>query len=188
MRGGPAAALAALILAIVCAAPALAQRVADTITATASVKTESARASADFLVTVARCSSDGDRDKVLAALRDGGSAGAQKVLSAMDDAGFIQVGGRRTAIKLAVRRPTPGGDLVTVVTSQPILFLGAGVPGAPPRAGFELAVAILEVTPDQRGVGEFAPAAKVGMGATGALLIEDYAGPVLWLNGIARAR
>jgi hypothetical protein len=165
-----------------------AQRAPDTFTATASVKGSSARASADVRVTVSRFATDAERDTVLKAVRDGGTAGAQRALAALPDAGFLQVGEQRTAIKFAARRDTGAGDLITVVTKEPILFLGAGLPDAKPTAGFDVAIAILEVMDSGKGVGEFAPAAKVAIGANGGLVIEDYGGPVIWLNGIARAK
>jgi carbon monoxide dehydrogenase subunit G len=164
------------------------QRAPETFTATASVKGSSARASADVRVTVTRFATDAERESVWKAVTDGGTAGAQRALAALPDAGFIQVGEQRTAIKFASRRDTGAGDLITVVTKEPILFLGAGLPDAKPTAGFDVAIAMLEVKDSGGGVGELAPAAKIAIGANGGLVIDDYGGPVIWLNGIARVK
>jgi hypothetical protein len=104
----------------------------------------------------------------------------------MADAGFLQVGEHRTPIKFAAQRPTASGRLVTVVTAKPILFLGEGLPASRPRDGFEVAVAMLY--PGDHAFGELAPAAKVGVDGSGALLIEDYGTTVVWLEGLTTTR
>ena len=165
----------------------LAQTAPETFNATASVKRGGASASAPLAVTVTRYASAAERDAVMAAVREGGTAAARKVLAAMSDAGVIRLGERSTPIKFAAQRPIGSGRLVTVVTAEPILFLGAALPEAKARAGYEVAVAMLQVG-DHDGTGELVPAAKVGMDENGALLIDDYGATVVWLNGLARAR
>jgi hypothetical protein len=166
----------------------LAQLPAETFTATASLKTGSVQASADVSVTVNRYASDEERALVVKAARAGGSSAVRKILATWKDAGFIEVGQRRVSIKYAGRRPTPSGQLVTVVTAEPIVHLGAGIPAAKPTTGFDVAVAILDVQDGGGGAGELAPAAKVGVDEGGALLIQDYGATVMFLNAIARVR
>jgi hypothetical protein len=159
----------------------------ETFTATASLKQGTTRASADVTVTVQRYASDQERTAVTTALRKGGTAGAQSALSTMKDAGFIQVGDRKTPIKYAGRRSTGSGQLITVVTAEPIFYLGAGVPDAKAKSGFGVAVAFLEVSDGNKGQGELAPAAKIRLDENDALVIEDYGPTVVWLTGIVRA-
>jgi hypothetical protein len=167
----------------------LAQTKPETFTATASVKNRSAQATADLSVQVQGYTSEDERAALIKAVREGGMAAVQKKLAAMPDAGFIQLGQRKTAIKFAGRRPLPDGQLVTVVTAEPILFLGAGLPEAKPASGPHVAVAILDVkNGSESGMGELAPAAKIGVDEGGALLIEDYGSTVVWLNRLVRAR
>ena len=186
MRGF-AESVALMCLAAVLAVAVAAQGVPETFTATASVKTGAANASGPVTVTITRYSSEADRAAVMAALQGGGAARARTMLKALGDAGFIQLGGRRTAIKFASQRPTDTGRLVTVVTAEPILFLGAGIPESKPRSGYEVAVAML-VLDGGKGRGELAPAAKIGLDDGGALLIEDYGATVIWLDGLTDAR
>ena len=167
---------------------ALAQTPTETFTATATVKGGGASASAPLAVTVTRYGSEAEREAVVAAVRDGGTAAARKVLAGMSDAGFIRLGERSTPIKFASQRPMPTGRLVTVVTAEPILFLGSSLPEAKPRAGYEVAVAMLDVRDHEDGGGELVPAAKVGMDAKGALLIDDYGATVVWLSRLTRAK
>jgi hypothetical protein len=176
-----------LTAAVLAAGAVFAQAAPETFTATASVKTGAASASGPVTVTITRYSSEADRAAVIAALQGGGAARARTMLAALGDAGVIQLGGRRTTIKFASQRPTDSGRLVTVVTAEPILFLGAGLPESKPRAGFEVAVAML-VLDGKRGRGELAPAAKIGLDDHGALLIEDYGATVIWLDGLTHAK
>ena len=182
-RTGSAGVIAIVAL---CAATAGAQTAPETFTATASVKKGEVKLSAPVTVTVTRYGSTAERDAVMKGLRDSGVTGARKALAAMSDAGFIQLGERRTPIKFASARPTDSGRLVTVVTSEPILYLGAGLPESKPVAGFEVAVALLDLPSGGPGLGELAPAAKIGVDEGGAVLIEDYGPTVVWLNGLAK--
>jgi hypothetical protein len=174
-------------IAAFCAVAALAQTGPDTFTATASVKSGSVQATADVRVEVHRYATDEERAALSKAGRESGEA-VQKMLATMADAGFIQLAERRTPIKFARRRETPEGHLITVITAAPILFLGAGLPTAKPTTGFDVAVAILDTKTSASGMGELAPAAKIGVNEDGAVVIEDYGSTVVWLNQLARAR
>jgi len=115
-------------------------------------------------------------------VRAGGLNTLHRALGSAKDAGHIQVGDRRTAIKFVGQRPMPSGRLLTIVTAEPIVFLGAGLPEAPSRDGFDVAVAMLDLTGGKLS-GELVPAAKVGVDHNGALLIDDYGATVVWLSG-----
>jgi hypothetical protein len=98
----------------------------------------------------------------------------------------VQVaGGPVTPTRLTIERPTDKGRLLTIVTDTPILQLGAGVPGAKPKEGYDFAIIDLQV--DSKGVGEgtFAPAAKVTV-KEGVFVVEDYSGEIVKLAGVSR--
>jgi hypothetical protein len=160
----------------------------ETFTATASVRSGAVSASAPVTVTVTQYSSATDRAAVMAAVREAGTEGLRKALAALPDAGFIQLADRRTPIKYAGQRPTDTGRLLTLVTAEPILFLGAGIPAARSKDGFDVAVAMLEVPEKGAGSGELVPAGKVSLDEGGALLIEDYGSTVMWLNALTRGK
>jgi len=175
--------LAALVASLMLwTAATLAQATPETFAATATVKRGGVSASAPVSVTITRYSSDAERDAVMAAVRAGGSTALHRALGSAKDAGHIQVGDRRTAIKFVGQRPMPSGRLLTIVTAEPIVFLGAGLPEAPSRDGFDVAVAMLDLTGGKLS-GELVPAAKVGVDNNGALLIDDYGATVVWLSG-----
>jgi len=178
--------LAALVASLMFwSAATLAQATPETFAATATVKRAGVSATAPVSVTITRYATDAERDAVMAAVKAGGSTAVHRALASTKDAGFIQLGDRRTAIKFAGQRPMPSGRLVTIVTAEPILFIGAGLPEAAPRAGYEVAVAMLELDGGKVS-GELVPAAKIGVDANGALLIEDYGATVVWLSGVTQ--
>lgn len=183
-RAAAGVAFAAACWAVV----ASAQSGTETFRGTASVRKGAASASAPVTVTVTRHATDAERAVVAKALRGGDAAAVRKALAGLPEAGFIQLGERRTPIRFAGERATASGRLITVVTAEPILFIGAGVPAAKPQTGFDVAVAMLDLGKDGSGLGELAPAAKVGLDEGGALLIEDYGATVVWLKDLARVK
>ena len=156
----------------------------ETFTATATVRDGTTSASAAVSVRVDRYATAEERAALLKTAR-AGSAAMQKALSGQPDAGYIQVGERRTAVKYAWKHTGSGGQLITVATAEPILHLGANRPNAAPKTGFDVAIALLDVS---SGTGELAPAAKVGLDDSGAVRVEDYGSAVVWLNKITRAK
>ena len=183
-RTARACASGAAILALV-AATVSAQPDGETLTAQARVSTKGGvRASAPVTVVIRRFASDTDRDALKAALAQGGTSAARALLAKRDDLGTIQVGARRTPIKFAYRQTTAAGHLVTIVTAEPIVFLGAGLPHAPTTKGFDLGFANLEVATAGPGVGELLPATKIRFNADGALTTDGYSDTVIELTNV----
>ena len=157
----------------------------ETFTAIGSLKTRAgAQVTAPVTIVVTRLTTDTERDAVVAALKKGGTPGAMQALQAMGDAGFIEIGERRTPVKYAYVRPMSGGRLITVISPSPIAHLGAGLPDAPPQAGFDLALAILEVKGDGAGTGELAPAATLKINDAGAIQTQDYGAEAVRLTNV----
>jgi hypothetical protein len=179
-RSGLYAAVAAVVAAatVTAAAP-------ETFTATASVKKSGVSATAPVTVNVTKYATDAERTAAGNAIKQGGTKALQTLLASKPEVGFLQLGERRTAIKLAIERASGGGRLITVVTSEPILHLGEGVPQAKPVAGYDVALATFEVQTSGPGVGDLSPAAKVTMDDKGAFVVDDYGQAVVWLNNIA---
>jgi len=168
-------------------APFPAAAASETITATARVKGRGGvEASAPVTITINRFSTDKERDAILAALKDGGTAGVRKLLNTRDQIGSVQVGGVSTALKYIYARTTGGGRLITAVTEKPIAFVGGGVPGAPERAGFDLGLVMVEVMSSGAGHGELVPAAKVKANADGAIVTDDYSADVVQLSDVVK--
>ena len=161
---------------------------AETITATAQTKTAGgASASAPLTVTLDRLSTEAERQQVMTALKNkDGSASVRALIDKWKPIGSVGLGGTQTPVKYAFARPAGGGRLLTVVTSTAIAFVGAGLPNAAPRAGFDLGLVLLDVPSSGAGSGELAPATKLALNAQGALVTEDYGkGTTILLSNVA---
>ena len=95
-------------------------------------------------------------------------------------------GSRPATIKYAYARSIGDGRLLTLITADPIVLLGAGLPDAKPAAGYDLGLVLLEVAASGPGKGELVPAAKVKIDAQGAVVTEDYSGETVQLTQILR--
>jgi hypothetical protein len=161
----------------------------ETFTATASLKTKGgAQVTAPVTVVVTRLTTDSERSAVTEALKKGGTPAVVQALKAMADAGYIEVGARRTPIKFAHARPMGGGRLMTVIAPTAIVYLGAELPDAKPRAGFDLALALFELNEAGAGDGELVPAATVKITETGAIQTQDYGAEAVRLINVRASK
>jgi hypothetical protein len=166
-----------------CNAPASrAQAPAETFVATASVQGTSGTQTAPVTIVLTRFTTDQERTTVADALKTGGTPAVVQRLKAMDDVGYLEVGERRSPLKYAYARSTGSGRLITVISPSPIVYLGAARPNAKPKAGFDLALALLDLPSTGSGSGELAPAAKVKLTDKGTIETEDYGAEVVRLT------
>jgi hypothetical protein len=176
-----------LLCAIVLGSVSLAHAQTETFTAVAMVKGAAIGAGvANMTVTVNRLATDAERDALLAAVKQGGTAAARALLRGKADVGTLQLGSRPATIKYAYARSVGDGRLLTLITADPIVLLGAGLPEAKPAAGYDLGLVLLEVAASGPGKGELVPAAKVKIDAQGAVVTEDYSGETVQLTQILR--
>jgi hypothetical protein len=177
-----------LATATLIGSPAYAQS-AETFTATAEVKTAgSATATAPVTIVVDRKMAQSEVDKLTGAFKAGGVAALRKALVGVPATGTVQLGaGAATPTRLTLERPTDKGRLLTIVTDQPVLFIGAGVPGAKPKAGYDFAIIDLEVDAKGNGSGTLAPAATVTVKA-GVFAVENYASELVRLTSVRKVK
>jgi hypothetical protein len=170
-------------------AAARAQAGAETFTAKASVKSAAeAAAKAPVTIVVSRKMSQKEADGFTAAFKNGGVSALRKALSGVPTTGSIKLGGgKATPTRMTLERTTEKGRLLTMVTDQPILFLGAGVPGAKPKEGYDFAIIDLEVGADGSGAGTLSPAAKITV-KQGAFVVDDYAGELVRLTDVKKVK
>ena len=180
--------MTAAAIALMPALVASAASVAETFTATASIKSPQANASAPVTINIDRLVSDADRERIIAVVKGNDAAATRAALTAMEDIGSIELGKQRTPIKYAYATPSGGGRLITVLTAAPVLFAGGSLPDAKPREGFDLALAVLVVDATGKGEGELAPAAKIKTNAQGAIVTEDYGREVIHLTGVSKVK
>jgi hypothetical protein len=159
----------------------------ETFTATATVKTAGgASATAPVTITVDRTMPQAEADGLVAAFKSGGVAGLRKALTGVAPTGSVTLGsGKPTPTRIAIERTTDKGRLLTIVSDTPILFLGAGVPEAKAKAGYDFAVVDLEVDAKGSGAGTIAPAAKIVL-KNGAFVVEDFASELVKLTAVSK--
>jgi len=157
---------------------------AETITATAQLKTSGGvNATAPVTITIEHLSTDADRDALLAAIKKGGTEAARGQLLTQKPIGTVVIGKQSSAIKYAYSRPTSGGRLVTIVTGSPIAYIGASLPGAATKNGFYLGLILVEIA-GSASHGEIAAATKVKVDAQGAVVTDDYSSDMIRLIDI----
>jgi hypothetical protein len=161
----------------------------ETFLATAVVQTAvGGKATTPLSVTVDRKMSEREADALAEAFRRSGASGLRKALEGVAPTGVLKLGnGPSTPTRITIERPTDKGRLLTIVTDTPVLFLGAGVPGAKTKAGYDFAVLDLEVDADGRGAGTLAPAARLSV-KEGAFVVEDYGSELVRLTAVTRAK
>jgi hypothetical protein len=179
----------AVTVSLACATLAQAQAGAESFTATATVKTAGgAEATAPVTITIDRKMPKEEADKLVAAFKSGGAAGLRKALAGVPPTGAVQFAeGAPTPARITIELPTDKGRLIIIVTDKPLLFLGAGVPGAKPKQGYDFAVVDLEVDASGAGSGSLAPAAKLTLNGS-AFVVEDYASEFVRLVGVKKVK
>ena len=168
-----------VLLAAILLTPASphAQAGAEAFTATAEVKAAGGgSASAPVTITIDRKMPQKEAETFTNAFKSGGAAALRKALMGVAPTGSVKIGaGNATPTRITIERASGRGRLLTIVTDQPLLFLGAGVPGAKPKAGYDFAIVDIEVDATGSGAGTVAPAAKIKMNGD-AFVVEDYGG------------
>lgn len=177
---------------LLCAIPmtcavSVAEAQTETFTAIAKVQGKVGAGIADLTVTANRFATDAERDALLAAVKQGGTAAARTLLRSKTDAGTLRLGARPAGtIKYVYARQTGAGRLLTIITADPIVVLGSGLPDAKPVAGYDLGLVIVELPASGPGKGEMVPAAKVKVDAQGAIVTEDYSGETVQLTQVVK--
>lgn len=175
-------------IAIAAAAAVQAQN-AETFSATAAVKAAGgASGTAPVTIVIDRKMPQNEADKYLAAFKSGGAAALRKALAGVPPTGSIKLGdGAATPTRLTLERATDKGRLISIVADQPILFLGAGVPGAKPKEGYDFAVVDIEVDATGSGSGTLAGAAKVTV-KQGVFVVDDYSSELVRLTAVKKVK
>src|SRR5688572_21937771 len=111
---------------------------AEVFTATASVKTATGgAASAPLTITIDRKMSQAEAESLVAAFKTGGAAALRKGLVGIAPTGTVRLGeGAVTPTRVTIERTTGEGRLLTILTDRPLMFLGAGAPGAKAKEGY----------------------------------------------------
>jgi hypothetical protein len=159
---------------------------ADIFKATARMSGEGTAGEAYVTITIDRYTPQRDIDAMEQALKTGGSAAFVTALKKAPVAGSFKMGTQTTPIRWARQKEAPPGRVITIVTDAPVHFVGGAVPGAKPRAGFDVAVMQLTLDPAGVGRGTLAAAARVKPGGPSGVEVEDYASEPVKLAPVTR--
>jgi len=178
---------AALVVASAGAAPQSKKKGgAETFNGKARVQTGTAVADASFTIQIDQYTPEKDLKAMESALQSGGSDAFVAALKKAPVAGHFKTGDKTFVIRWARQRETPKGRVISIVTDAPVYFVGAGIPGAQSKAGFDVAVAQMTIDTAGIGDGSMALAAKVKPGGEGGVEIQDYATEPVKLVSIMR--
>ena len=129
--------------------------------------------------------SDATRKTVIEKLKADATA-AKSVLAALPQLGFIEGNGVRVPIRYVYATPIVDGKTFTVVSDEPLGFIGGAKKDAKSKEGFDLTYAIITVREAGVGKGEMGPAAKLKWMDSGAPAPERYDDKIVWLEDIKR--
>ena len=109
-------------------------------------------------------------------------------LDGVPPTGSVKIGnGNAVTGRMAIERVTDKGRLVTLVTLEPIVFVGAGAPNAKAKEAYDFGVVDLEVDANGKGTGVLSPAAKIKV-HEGAFVVEDYASDLVQLKEVTKVK
>jgi hypothetical protein len=146
----------------------------ETFNAKASVGSEAGRGDAYVTIRVEEWTPEKNILAMEKALKEGGSPAFVTELRRAPLAGKFEAAQQSFSIRWARQRDTPTGRVISFVVDKPVYFVGAGVPGAKSKEGYD--VAVIQLVMDSSGVGEgsVAAAARVKPGGPDGVEIDAY--------------
>jgi hypothetical protein len=147
----------------------------ETFTASARAEGQDVSAAATVTIHIQRYTDERDVTAMQEALKLGGYPRLVPVLRKMPEVGYVELAQRKAVARWARQTPTDKGRTISIVTDRPIAFVGGAAVDAKPRAGYELAVVLLDVDATGAGTGSLAAAARIRPGGPTGVQIDDYA-------------
>ena len=169
----PAMVMAA-VLAVPQAAPPAGPETFDLV-ASATPKGTKGAITVPMTVTLERYTPEHERTKMTDGLKYNGYPGFLNALRDAPQVGTLTVAGETFAIRWAHQIPTATGRTITLVTDQPVFFVGGLRKDAKPKGGYETSVTQLVLDKNGKGTGSMAAAARVKPGGETGVRIDNYA-------------
>ena len=160
----------------------------ETFTANLSAKGASGGAAAATIqIDIQRYTPEADRQAVEAALKTGGYPAFLTALRKAPEVGSVVAGNKKFAVRWARERASgEHSRQITLVTDQPIFFIGGGAADAKPREGYQVAVIQFDVDSVGMGQGQMTAAARVKPGGENGVQIDDYAENPIKMTTVTR--
>jgi hypothetical protein len=159
----------------------------ETFSANAQVASGAGAIAATIQIQIQRYTPDFDRTSVETALKGGGYPSFLSALRKAPEVGSVGIGDQKFPIRYAREEKTAKGRTITVVTDQPMFFVGGGRTDAKPRAGYEVGAIQMMVDDVGLGSGSMAAAARIKPGPEGVgVQVDDYADAPIKLTTVSR--
>ncbi|HTI37106.1 MAG TPA: hypothetical protein VL484_06085 [Vicinamibacterales bacterium] len=152
----------------------------------ARVATETARGDVYWNIQIDSYTPEKELKGMQQALQSGGSAGFVEALKKAPVAGHLKIGDKTFTIRWARKQPSKNGHVISLVTDGPVYYVGAGLPDAKPREGYDVAVIRIDLDSSNTGTGTMAAAARVKAGGASGVEIEDYGAEPVKLVSVMR--
>jgi len=110
---------------------------------------------------------------------------AKNALAALPQLGFIEGNNRRVPIRFAHVSSITGGKNVTLISDEPLGFIGGEKKDAKSKEGYDLTYAMITVKGTEIK-GELGPATKVKWTESGAPAPERYGDKIVWIDDIKK--
>jgi hypothetical protein len=140
----------------------------------------------DFIID--RWSTDADRDKLVAALREGGSDALLRALQKQDEVGRVR-GTGSVGYPLRFAREIPistGGRRVILATDRPVSFLE--LTNRPQTMEYPFMIIDIRMNAKGEGEGKLLPLARVTMNEDHVIEIENYASEPVRLSSVRKVK
>jgi hypothetical protein len=156
--------------------------------ATATLEREGgATITAPVVLSIKRIMSEFEANKYANAYRRGGEAALRAALVDIPTTGTVTVGrSKPVPTRITIERKSDKGRQLTIITDKPLLFLGASLPDAKPKTGYNFAVIDLLFDDEGGAAGTMATAAWIKLDPQGAFTVQDYSGDVIKLTVAAK--
>jgi hypothetical protein len=166
------------------AGPALA---ADVYQGTAKFRNaEGKQISAKVTITLEGTMPEADRLAVVGKIRSNPDS-AKSVLAGYPQLGFIEADNRRVPIRYAYVSRLVDGQNITVISDEPLGYIGGAKKDAQSKKGFDLTYAMITMKDAGGSSGEMGPATKVKWMESGAPAPDRYGNKIVWLEDVTKA-
>jgi hypothetical protein len=159
---------------------------ADVYQATAKFRNaEDKSTSVKVTITLEGAMPEADRLAVVEKIRSNPDS-AKSVLAGYPKLGVIEADNRRVPIRFAYVSALVDGQNITVISDEPLGFIGGAKKDAKSKKGFDLTYAMITMKNAGGSSGEMGPAAKVKWMESGAPAPERYGNKIVWLEDVTK--
>ena len=141
--------------------------------------------SAKVTITLEKAMPEADRLAVAEKIR-GNPDSAKSVLAGYPQLGSIEADNRRVPIRFANTSALVDGQNITVISDEPLGFIGGAAKDAKSKEGFDLTYAMLTIKTEGESKGEMGPATKVKWMESGAPAPERYGNKIVWIENVTK--